>query len=175
MDRPLSDDDLRALLGTRVSVLRYPDLHSCRTILDALDDCGRAVVLFETVSETEGHWFTILVHPGPRIECFDSFGTPPDGWRRWLSAEQLRRLHETGCPLSRLLRHAEAHGVPVTYNTRAFQSKGPRVATCGRHAVMRLLLANWPLQQYARFIDAAGPNPDDTVTRITDSLMALPS
>jgi hypothetical protein len=66
--------------------------------------------------------------------------------------------------LTRLLRAA---GKPVFYNRHAFQKENPNVATCGRHAAVRLLYAPYSLAQYKKVLDSAGMAPDDFVSGVT--------
>ena len=43
--QPLSDADLRLLLGRNLSIVKYPQLAGARRIEDVLDDQGRCVRL----------------------------------------------------------------------------------------------------------------------------------
>jgi len=58
-------------------------------------------------------------------------------------------------------------GLPIYYNTHAFQTERGDVNTCGRHCVARLLYGNKSLSQYKAIIDKTGLSPDDFVAGLT--------
>ena len=127
---PLSDDDLRRLLGRDIRISTLPQLATMTDISQALDAKGRGIVLELTTGPNNGHWIALLRHPGS-IEVFSSYGTPP-GWDvdHWLTQRKRRQLGEDGGDLVRLLHKAQAdEGLAVSYNSTDFQHAS---ADCGR-------------------------------------------
>ena len=165
---PLSDGDIQQLVGP-TCVMTYPQLQQCQRIEDCLDPKGRIFLLFLTESATSGHW--ILVHT-PRegvLEVFDSYGGKPDSWFSWLSDEEEAQLHQQRHELTRLLKDAAARGWEITYNPVQLQSKKGDIATCGRHAVVRAMLHDWPLSNYVALLQTGG-DPDLFVTAVTEAM-----
>jgi len=161
---PLSDGDLRKLLGNNIRILTYPQLGEMSSIDEAFDDMGRSIILFPNASPTMGHW-TALIRRPDKIEFFDSYGDAPDtDQREGLSKSRLEMLDMERPYLTKLLR---ASRLPVYYNNHAFQSDKSSVATCGRHSAVRLLYAPYTLDQYKSIIDKSGLSPDDFVSGIT--------
>lgn len=158
----LSDADIRALLpGCRITL--YTELARLPSIHSIFDSNGRAVVLYLTESKTSGHWVGLLKRPYG-IEYFDAYGLKPGSPLHW-NPVVTARLKESPCHITRLL---ESSGLPVTYNTHCFQKHSNRVATCGRHVVVRHWNRSKTLNDYARMIHASGMDPDEFVTVQTD-------
>jgi len=165
---PLSDGDIQQLVGP-TRIMRYPELQQCQRIEDCLDPKGRVFLLFLTESATQGHW--ILVHT-PRegvLEVADSYGGKPDSWFSWLSDEEEAALGQQRKELTRLLKDAAARGWQITYNPVRLQSKAPSIATCGRHAVVRAMLHDWPLSAYVALLQSSG-DPDLFVTAVVAAM-----
>jgi hypothetical protein len=58
-------------------------------------------------------------------------------------------------------------GMPVIYNTHAFQKMKNSVATCGRHCVVRCLYSGKSIEDYAATIQKSGLSPDEFVAGVT--------
>jgi hypothetical protein len=160
---PLGDDDLRALLGPDIPIHNYPDLEGMTSVNDLFDEKGRAVLLFPNASPTVGHW-TALIRRPDGIEFFDPYGDAPEEQKGGMSASRLSALDIERPELTRLLK---ASGKPVYYNTYPFQKTRADIATCGRHAAVRLLYAPYSLDDYAAIVDKSGYSPDDFVSGVT--------
>ncbi len=160
---PLGDDDLRRVLGDDIAIHNYPDLERMTSADQLFDARGRAILLFPNASPTVGHWTALLRRP-EGIEFFDPYGEPPEAAKGGMSRARLESLDIESPHLTRLLR---ASGRPVFYNTYPFQKDRADVATCGRHAAVRLLYAPMSLDEYAATLDASGYAPDDFVSGVT--------
>jgi len=161
---PLSDSDLRQILGANIKILNYPQLKRMKHISDMFDDMGRSILLFPNASPTSGHW-TCLINRPDKIEFFDPYGDAPDTEQKGgMSKGRLEMLDIERPDLTRLLRTA---GKPIYYNNHAFQKSKASVATCGRHCAVRLLYAPKTLNQYMGIIKKSGLSPDDFVSGIT--------
>jgi len=159
----LSDSDIRKLLGDDIAIHNYPELERMRSVSELFDAKGRCILLYPNSSPTSGHWVALIRRPD-RIEFFDPYGDAPDHQNDELPTAYLATLDMDRPHLTRLLRAA---GVPVTFNRHAFQIESPNVATCGRHAVVRLLYAPYSLDKYKRIIDSSGLSADDFVSGVT--------
>jgi len=160
---PLSDGDIRRILGEDINIFTYPQLKTLRSANDLFDSKGRCLVLFLTESPTEGHWVCLL-NKKKGIEFFDPYGDTPSEIKDEIPRAKREQLDMDSPYLTRLLR---ASGRPVYTNTFAFQKEKRDVNTCGRHCVVRLLYAPYSLDQYKAVIDSSGLSPDDFVAGLT--------
>jgi hypothetical protein len=160
---PLSDDDLRKLLGSNIKIQTYPQLADYDSADEIFDDMGRGILLFPNASPTMGHWTCLIKRPN-KIEFFDPYGEAPEDQKDGMSKSRLEALDIELPYLTRLLR---ASGKPVFYNTHAFQKDRASIATCGRHCAVRLLYGPFSLDKYKKTIDKSGMSPDDFVSAVT--------
>jgi len=162
-DYPLSDGDIRQILGNDISIKTYPDLAKMRSIDECFDSKGRCILLFLTSSPTEGHWCCLL-NKKKGIEFFDPYGDKPEKQKEGVPQSRLEALNERQPYLTKLLR---ASGRPVYYNTHDFQQDKQSINTCGRHCVVRCLYGPYSLNKYKRIVDASGLSPDNFVSGLT--------
>lgn len=162
-DYPLSDGDIRTILGDDIRIMTYPELKHMRSIDECFDKKGRCIILFLTSSPTEGHWCCMLKKKRG-IEFFDPYGEKPEAQKDGVPKGRLEQLDERQPYLTKLLR---ASGRPVFYNTHDFQKDSADINTCGRHCVVRCLYGPYSIQKYKRIIDSSGLSPDDFVSGIT--------
>lgn len=160
---PLSDSDIKAILGSDTSILTYPDLENVETIDQIFDRYGRCVMLFPTMSANEGHWCAML-KKGREIEFFDPYGEAPEDQKDGMSRSKQEQLDMDQPYLTDLFRKS---GYRIYYNTYPFQKGSPNIATCGRHCVVRLLYAPYDLDQYKKAVDKSKMSPDEFVLGVT--------
>ena len=162
-DYPLSDGDIRQILGDDIKILTYPDLGKLSNWKQMFDSKGRSIILFLTMSPTEGHWCCLL-NKEKGIEFFDPYGEKPGEVLEDLPKAKLEALDQTQPYLTRLLRQS---GRPVFYNTHPFQKDKAGINTCGRWCVARCLYAPNSLEYFKSVIDKSGMSPDDFVGALT--------
>jgi len=160
---PLSDTDLRELLGTDLPIMTYPQLKGFRHIDQCFDKKGRCMLLFLTNGPNEGHW-CCMIKKEKGIHFFDPYGDPPEEQKEGMGNGRLESLDQKKPYLTRLFR---ASGLPVYYNTFQYQKESPEVATCGRHCAVRLLYAPYSEDQYQNIIRGSGMTPDQFVLGVT--------
>ena len=162
-DVPLSDSDIRRVLGKDIKIITYPELASMNSIDECFDNKGRCIMLYLTESETSGHWVCML-RKKDGIEFFDPYGEPPESALRGVSEEDKEAYGEAEPYLTNLLK---ASGLKVIYNKHRFQKEKANVNTCGRHSVVRCLYAPDTLEKYKAVMDSSGMSPDDFVSALT--------
>jgi hypothetical protein len=162
-DYPLSDSDIRKMLGSDIKIVTYPELANMKDASEMFDSKGRCILLYLTSSPTEGHWVCLL-NKKRGIEFFDPYGEPPEAAKKTADPALLTQLNSRQPHLTQLLRNS---GKPVFYNTHGFQKDKSGVNTCGRHSVVRCLYAPYSLQKYASIIKSSGLSPDDFVSGVT--------
>jgi len=159
----LSDDDIRSLLGSDISLMTYPQLAKKRSLLDCFDSKGRCIILFLTQDEHTGHW-CCMFRTKKGVEFFDPYGDRPEDQLDELPRSRLEQLDEAQPYLTNLMRRS---GLPIYYNTHAFQKESGDINTCGRHCVARLMFKDKTLRQYKAIIDKSGLSPDKFVSGLT--------
>ena len=160
---PLSDSDIRTILGRDIKIITYPQLAQMRDIRQAFDKKGRCIMLYLTESESAGHWVCML-NKKDHIDFFDPYGEPPEAALKTVPDEEKEEYGEGQPYLTQLFK---ASGKPVYYNTYPFQKDKADVNTCGRHSVVRCLYAPYTLEQYKKCIDESGMSPDNFVSALT--------
>jgi hypothetical protein len=160
---PLSDGDIRKVLGDDISIVNYPMLEGMGSIDEAFDKKGRCVLLFPNSSPTSGHWCAMIRRPDS-IEFFDPYGDKPETQKKGLSEEEKQEYNIDQPLLTQLFKQS---GLPVYYNGKGFQEDKSSIATCGRHAISRLLYAPDSLETYDKKIKTSGMKPDDFVSGLT--------
>jgi len=160
-DYPLSDDDIRKILGKGIKIITYSDLAHCKKL--PFDRQGRLIMLYQTFSATSGHWVCLLNKPD-HIEFFDPYGDKPEEPLKTVPQDEKEEYGVDEPYLTKLLR---ASGKKVIYNTYPFQKERRDVNTCGRHSVVRCLYAPYSLAKYKKVMDSSGMSPDNFVSALT--------
>jgi hypothetical protein len=161
---PLSDTDIRTILGNDINMLSYPELENFNHIDQIFDRQGRCVLLFLTVDERTGHWLCLHKDKEDSIHYFDPYGRGVDKDKNWLSRSKLQELHQDKPSLMKLLRNS---GKKVYFNTYDFQDDRDGINTCGRHCAVRLLFKDLDLEDYRNMIRESNLSPDAFVSKIT--------
>ena len=163
---PIGDDQIqRALPG--ISVTSYEELAKGLP----WDSQGRFILLYvseSTPSLQSGHWVGCFKR-NDVITWHDSYGLKPDQPLSWLSAKENMKLGQAQGVLTELLK---ATGLPVVYNPYKLQDPLHKYATCGKHAVVRLLRMDLSVDGYASWLSSVNPNTDLAVEALWDRLNA---
>ncbi len=165
-DYPLSDSDIRRILGDDISIVTYPDLNKVSDIRQIFDKKGRCILLFLTASPTAGHWCALL-NKKNGITFFDPYGEPPEAQKEGADPALLEQLGETQPRLTELLRKS---GKPVFYNGFPYQEDRKGVNSCGRWSVVRCLYAPKSDEYFHKVVmkaRAKGMSGDDFVCGLT--------
>ena len=75
--KPLSDANLKSILGTETRIITYPELANYRTIEELLPRADDFVIILLLESPQSGHWCCLIKVPS-QFEYFDSYGFPVD-------------------------------------------------------------------------------------------------
>ena len=106
--KPLSDEELKIILGKEVKIIMYPDLAKYSSIEQLLtqpnDYCIILIVESETKFNISGHWCALLKYDGI-YEWFDPYGNDVDvDLMSWMDANTRARLRESKPYLTYLLK-----------------------------------------------------------------------
>jgi hypothetical protein len=163
VEYPLSDDDIRHVLGSDIKILTYPDLEGMRSIDNCFDDKGRCILLFLTESETSGHWCCMMNKPDG-IYFWDPYGDAPEEQKENIPDSRLQQLDMDQPLLTSLMRQSKR---PVYYNSHQYQKDGRGINTCGRWCVTRLLYAPKSEEEFLKVVKKSKLNPDEFVVGLT--------
>ena len=106
--KPLSDNELKNILGNNLKIIMYPDLAKYSSIELLLpepnDYCIILIVESETKFNIEGHWVALLEYDG-MYEFLDPYGNDVDvDLMTWMDAKARATLHESKPYLTYLLK-----------------------------------------------------------------------
>jgi hypothetical protein len=167
----LSNFDIKEVLPT--NILTYPHLKDVKHIDEILDHEGRAILLYLTDNESTGHWISLIKRDG-NIEIYDPYGFSPDkmGKSLGVGSGNLKRFGQDRPLLTSLIKNS---GYGLKYNKKQVQPISRDIATCGRHALMRLLASHLSLEEYNRRLSKiskeSGVSIDDIATALTSELL----
>ena len=150
---PLSDDDVRKVLGKGCKIIRYGDLDQYQTLEQLLPKPIDYVVLLYESRRDRGHWVCVLRYTDV-FEYVDSYGVYPDKQLLWTPVK-LRHLLDQEEPYLTVLFNRTNND--VIYNTIEYQKMTDDVATCGSHVchrVYRMLYDNMDLHHYYKYMKA---------------------
>lgn len=164
----LSNFDLLELVKNKANVVLYPDLWKYKTIDELLDPYGACFLLFESKPKY-GHWCALLKYDdGETVEFFDSYSGYPDNVLKFIPKEFKKKSKQDYPFLTKLLYESPYE---IEFNDKKFQKNGKNIATCGRHAAVRILFRHLNIDQYDHFIKSLCKvlecDSDDAVTVLT--------
>jgi len=166
-DYPLSDADIRKILGDDIPIIAYPDLGRFHSINQCFDSKGRCILFFPTTSHNNGHWCCMMKKPDG-ITFWDSYGEPPEEQKDDIPLEMKQYLDIDEPYLTKLLKSANC---PVYYNTHQYQQLKDGVNSCGRWCVSRLLYIDKGEDYFKKVVDKfckeTKKSPDDFVSALT--------
>jgi hypothetical protein len=168
MDRPLSGRDItNALLG-ETKILRYGDLKKYNSIDELLSPYNNISLLYET-EPNYGHWVCVLLDKKNKtVEYFDPYGMFIDKPLDHIKENFKIQTGQDYPYLTKLLYECPYN---VIYNNKKLQQKGDDIATCGRHIISRLTMADIPLKKYQSIMKTNKKvNPDDKVSFLTSGI-----
>ena len=165
--KPLSDADLKTILGSETRIITYPELAKYNSLDELLPKQYDFVIILLLETPQSGHW-TSLIRYGSQVEYFDSYGNPPDyDLSHWLTPLQRLKLGESKKYLTSLLQ-----GRNYIYNNMKYQQMKPNINTCGSHVAYRchkFKTASFTLRDYQQHVYNAckvnGLTPDELVAK----------
>ena len=167
MRKPLSDTDLKSILGSETRIITYPDLSKYNNIEELLPNSYDFVIILLLETPASGHW-TGLLRYNDGYEFFDSYGNAPDAdLTHWLTPQERLKLGESEKYLSFLLQ-----GKQYIYKKIKYQVMKRGVNTCGDHVAYRCWLfkkKQFNLKDYQKHIrnytHLYGLTPDQLVAK----------
>jgi hypothetical protein len=147
----LSNEDLDFILNPDTKINTISKLDDVKHFDELLDNLGRCIVLYGTESVNVGHWVA-LIKRGNTIEFFDSYGNSPFDLAKGLGMDKDNDKLVNKDGMKKMLKLIHDAGYDLKWNDVKFQRKDSYIATCGRHAVFRLILYKLDLEQYQKYL-----------------------
>ena len=148
----LSNTDIDFILNPDTKINIISQLDNVQHFDELLDNLGRCIMLYGTESQNVGHWVALIKH-GNDIEFFDSYGNSPFKLSKGLKLpkEHDKQINQGG--MKKLMQLIHNAGYNLKWNDIEFQDGDDfSVATCGRHAVFRLLMYKLSLKEYQQLL-----------------------
>ena len=152
IESPMSDGDLRKVLGNDAKIITYSDLSTLKSLERLLPNATDSCVLLYETKPGVGHW-TALMKYNDMYEFFDPYGLYPDDELEWIPKARRKLLNQNEPYLSQLLKRS---GKQWIYNKRRYQKMSDTVNTCGDHCVhriYRLTHNDMDLKDYSEYMD----------------------
>jgi hypothetical protein len=166
---PMSDDEIRQVLGPDVKILKYYELADYETIQDLLPKPVDAVVILYELKPSSGHWCAL----GRLIDTYlfmDPYGYKFDTELEWVNMKRRRLLNELIPYLTNLL-----NSVNHDYNKVRYQHMDSNTNSCGDHVcffIYNLLNNHMDLDKYHKYMnilkDKLNISYDDIVVQFTN-------
>lgn len=167
LKRPLSGKEILEKLDHKANILLYRDLYNVKDLDEVLGKHKACVILYETVSEFNGHWCCVFEQDKDTIEFHDSYGYLIDSEiSPEFMKEDIIEKYYNGPILRRLIYDSKYKN--IVYNDKNLQERYPGISTCGRFVICRLLWRDVELNKYINNLKSFKINLDQLVTLITE-------
>jgi len=180
--KPLSDADLRTILGDSLKIIKYSELASVESLEALLPKSTDYCILLYETKENSGHWVALTrytsVSGQDRFEFFDPYGYKPDSELRWVAQQSRESLGEGEPYLTKLIQQANANSSypRVQHSPYHFEKLDNKINTCGHHSahrIYRLIHNNMDLHDYWVYMEHAkeklNMNYDEVVAEFVQS------
>lgn len=164
---PLSGNDMMKALNYKCNLLTYTELTKYNNIFDAMGEY-KVLILLYLSKKNYGHWTTVFERDNGNIEFFDSYGYLMDDELKLIKNLNFKTLSSQNKPYLTYLLYKSKRS--IEYNNYQFQEKNKRIATCGRHVLIRLKFKYLTIDEYINYIKDININPDIIVSFLTYNL-----
>ena len=153
--KPLSDADLRTILGASLKILKYSELANVSALSSLLPSGQDYCIILYEQEENSGHWVALLQgsSEGYGYEFFDPYGNNVDVPLKWTDKEDRQELGQTQPYLTKLL---EASGERWEHSPYKFEEESKSINTCGHHCahrIYRMLRNQMDLREYKEYME----------------------
>ena len=148
---PLSDADIKRVLGRGCRIIKYSQLKRYSSIERLLSKDVDYVILLYQDHPNRGHWCCVCRYDNI-IEFFDAYGTYPDKELLWVPMKTRKQLKQDRAYLTYLFNRTDKE---VIYNNVKYQDLDGDIKTCGSHCthrIYRLIHNNMSLKDYYKYM-----------------------
>jgi hypothetical protein len=140
MDDPIDDAEMKTYIGQDAKILKYSALKNFKHVDELMPNATDFIVLLYETSPNEGHWVSVLKYPErfgrSTLEYFDPYAHALDEPLNWNTPSVNKQLG-VASPYLSLLMNSSGH--KLLQNNIKFQHDSPKIETCGRHTIYRIL------------------------------------
>jgi len=162
--KALTFEELDMIVRNRYPTIRYSDLGKYGSIEELVKD---GIILYYPVeSKTSGHYACMWLKDSTMC-YFDSYGLNITGdilFSQYLMNEENKTVRHY---LPDLIQDFKQRGGTILINPYRYQSMNSDIATCGRHAAIRLLFKDLNHDQYHKLFRYKNLSNDDLITLLT--------
>jgi len=170
--KPLSDADLKHILGEDLKIIKYSELSSYSSLESLLPKTKDYCIILYEEEPDSGHWVALLRY-GLVVEFFDPYGKKWDTELTWIPKAKRQELGETQRYLSGLMERSTLKRIYSPYH---FEKESNTVNTCGSHCahrIYRLQKEDMDLTDYYSYMEEAEEkvhaSPDEVVAEFVES------
>ena len=98
--KPLSDADLKHILGDDLKIVKYADLSKEASLESLLPKATDYCIILIEEEQDSGHWVALMRYDNT-VEFFDPYGKKWDTELAWISKEKRQQLGERDISTSR--------------------------------------------------------------------------
>lgn len=160
-NKPISGNKIANVLNNEVNILTYRDLVKINDLDLILGPYKACIILYET-SDNKGHWVLCFEKNNGNIEFFDSLSYFPDSELSFISKSYKIKNNLCYPYLIRLLYESNR---PIEYNDHKLQHD--KSSTCGRWCIVRYLLKNIDIDDFANIFLNKQYTPDELICYVT--------
>jgi hypothetical protein len=167
--KTLSGNDILKFFNGKVKIVLYSDLRKYNNIDQLLNPFGRVALLYYREKEPNyyGHWISVFKTSRNTIEVYDPYGSFIDDTLKTINTDFRKENYEYTPYLSKLLLNQKKY--KVEYNDVPLQMLKHGVNTCGRHAIVRMSLRDWPIELFQKVFSMKNKG-DDLVSILTKNI-----
>ena len=174
----ISDDDITKYLDKEghQKIIKYSDLKTYKNIDELLPKFNDYKIILIESEVNSGHWTVVLkykIKDQPVIEYFNSYGMKMGSDLNFISYYMNKLLGQGKNDLDNLLDTGKDQ-YSIIYNKKRFQSSNPKINTCGRWCLLRIIMMkhyHMDLYEFINFIEQLKDKYDYEADIVCASLM----
>lgn len=169
LDKSLTDTEMRELTGNEIPIMTYSELVDKGVLNVLLSTPSMACIFLIRQSMTYGHWVLIWLKTKGKekgLYFYDSYGNEVDSheYKKNVSTNVLKAVEQDE---PYLLKELYDSGFRIYFNEYPHQEKNDKIATCGKHCIVRAEFLDMDTDDYNDMITKGDLTPDEKVHILT--------
>ena len=139
---PMSSNLIEKYTDSKANIVTYANITNMTSLEQVFNGFDHAILFLAVESHSSGHFQCIYIsndENGPILNFMDSYGLKPDGAINKISSTQSNLFGQNN-NLTKLIRQSKFYPDRYSYNDHKYQSTSTDVSTCGRYAVLSVIL-----------------------------------
>lgn len=142
IENPMSAELIEKYTDNKANIVRYADITNMTSLEQVFNGFDHVILFLAVESENSGHFQCMYISNdknGKLLNFFDSYGMKIDGGINKLVTAGMNTWGQDN-NLKKLVEQSVFFPDRFVYNTHKYQNTSKDVATCGRYAVLNVLL-----------------------------------